>query len=67
MPIYQFNCTDCKHSFETIAKYDEKVVCEKCQSENTSKEVGFINLYSIEGGNNSSTQGRLHRHFDKKD
>lgn len=67
MPLYDFICKSCGHKFDTIVKYEEKVNCEKCNSPDTEKQVGYIALYSIEGGNNASTQGRLHRRLDRKD
>lgn len=63
MPIYDFICKKCSHTFESIAKYDEKVPCEKCQSE-TEHGIGSVSIYNIKGDNGASTQGRLHKKYD---
>ena len=40
MPLYDFECHDCRHIFEELAFDDDDVVtCPKCGSANTSRMV----------------------------
>ena len=32
MPLYEYTCRKCNHSFETLVFGDEKVECPKCQT-----------------------------------
>lgn len=32
MPIYEYQCRACKHSFETLVRGSEQPVCPACQS-----------------------------------
>jgi putative FmdB family regulatory protein len=31
MPMYEFECRDCEHSFETLVFNGESVACPECQ------------------------------------
>ncbi len=45
MPIYEFECKKCNTIFETItfsSSKEEKVICEKCQSDEVKKLVSAI-------------------------
>lgn len=33
MPMYEYACRKCEHTFETLVFGDEKVECPQCQSE----------------------------------
>lgn len=46
MPIYEYACNACKIVFEKIISIhsDEKVVCEKCGSEDTRKLLSKTGL-----------------------
>jgi putative FmdB family regulatory protein len=39
MPLYDYNCPACKHTFEGLHKYEEDIPCEKCGAQ-TIKGVG---------------------------
>ena len=32
MPLYEYSCHDCSHTFETLVFNGEKVACPECQS-----------------------------------
>jgi putative FmdB family regulatory protein len=32
MPLYEFNCKQCEHTFETLVFGDEQVECPQCQA-----------------------------------
>jgi putative FmdB family regulatory protein len=40
MPMYDFECKACNHTWETIAKLDEQVPCPACESANTQRLLG---------------------------
>ncbi|MBU0480707.1 MAG: zinc ribbon domain-containing protein [Proteobacteria bacterium] len=37
MPIFEFECRDCRHKFEEITKVRETVCCPQCKSGNLKK------------------------------
>ena len=40
MPMYDFECKACGHTFETVAMLDETPACPSCQSADTSRLMG---------------------------
>lgn len=30
MPMFEYQCKTCKHVFSDLAKFDDKIKCEKC-------------------------------------
>jgi putative FmdB family regulatory protein len=44
MPIYEFHCTDCNNSFETLvrASHDEDVQCPWCNGAHLSREMSVF-------------------------
>jgi putative FmdB family regulatory protein len=46
MPMYDFECRGCGHTFETVAKLDETVECPSCKSTDTTRLMGA----PIQGG-----------------
>ncbi len=58
MPIYEFECNDCKITFETfLLKSDEKVNCPNCKSENVVKLISAPNLGFASGDGSHSGCG----------
>ncbi len=43
MPVYEYVCKDCKHSFEKVLTFTEhdknEVRCPKCNSRNVEQDV----------------------------
>jgi len=43
MPVYDYVCKDCRHSFElvlTLSEHDkDKITCPKCGSNNVEQDV----------------------------
>ncbi|MBM4260728.1 MAG: zinc ribbon domain-containing protein [Deltaproteobacteria bacterium] len=40
MPIFEYNCSDCEHHFETIVlSTREKISCPKCDSRSVRKQL----------------------------
>ncbi len=33
MPLYEYACQECEHTFETLVQGDETVECPECQSQ----------------------------------
>jgi putative FmdB family regulatory protein len=51
MPIYEFECTSCKHIFERLMKVGEDqegVTCLKCGAMNPKKLIGRASFHSRE-------------------
>ena len=48
MPIYEYKCKDCDSKFEVLVfTQNEKIVCEKCGSENAERLLsGFASNVS---------------------
>lgn len=46
MPIYEYECNNCKTKFETIVSISSKdnVACEKCGSEDTRKLISAMGI-----------------------
>jgi putative FmdB family regulatory protein len=43
MPIFEYNCCHCQHSFETIVlSAREKVSCPKCESSAVEKQLSVF-------------------------
>jgi putative FmdB family regulatory protein len=53
MPIFEYLCKECGHPFEKIVpRYDSKVDCDKCQSENVEKQ---LSVFAVSGSSSSSS------------
>lgn len=51
MPIYEFECSACKHIFERFMKVDEDqegLTCPKCEATNPKKLIGRASFHSRE-------------------
>lgn len=51
MPIYEFECSSCKHVFERLMKVGEDregVTCPKCGAMNPKKLIGRTSFHSRE-------------------
>jgi len=56
MPIYEFNCQSCEHSFEElIFNRSEKVVCPKCGGRKVERAMSVFSYSS--GGTYRSSEG----------
>jgi len=40
MPMYDFECKACGHTFETVARLDETPECPSCKSAETERLMG---------------------------
>lgn len=62
MPIYSFQCDQCKTLFEVRASYQEKehglkLVCPKCQSKDAHQVLTSATVVSSHSDNSSSCCG----------
>lgn len=65
MPIYNYQCLDCKENFEIRAtlkekedKSENKFKCPKCQSKNISQQFSGVNfIKNIFKGNDKGSGG----------
>lgn len=52
MPIYEYKCLECDHTFEKLVfKHDgEKIECPKCKKKHTKKLISSVSI-----GNNAGS------------
>ncbi len=51
MPLYEYICLDCGRSFDALRSMkdaDKPIKCDKCQSENTSRQLSLF--FASSGG-----------------
>lgn len=46
MPIYEFNCPECKNIFEELVFGDDKPACPKCGHAETTKLLSCATLHT---------------------
>jgi putative FmdB family regulatory protein len=39
MPMYDFECQGCGHTFEAVARSDEKLPCPECKGDNVERLI----------------------------
>jgi len=49
MPLYEYNCQQCEHTFETLVFGDEKIECPQCQTTKVEKLLSLPGRPSIAG------------------
>lgn len=37
MPLYEYNCKQCEHTFEELVRGDSKVECPQCHASNVER------------------------------
>ncbi len=42
MPIYEYECRDCRTSFELLMRSDTKVACPSCDSEKVVRKLSMF-------------------------
>jgi putative FmdB family regulatory protein len=42
MPIFEYNCQDCRHQFETLVFGRDKAKCPKCQSKKLNPQLSVF-------------------------
>jgi putative FmdB family regulatory protein len=42
MPIFEYVCGKCKHSFETIVQGNKQATCPKCNSRKLEKQLSIF-------------------------
>ena len=55
VPIYEFSCLTCRHTFEVFGSYsarDERQVCPECEGTNTK---AMFSLFAVAGSSEGST------------
>lgn len=52
MPIYEYECRECKTSFELLMRSDTKVACPSCESE---RVVRKLSLFAVHVGHSEQT------------
>jgi len=52
MPIYEYECRECKTSFDLLMRSDTKVACPTCESE---RVVRKLSLFAAHVGHRSET------------
>jgi putative FmdB family regulatory protein len=59
VPLYEYTCRDCEHSFETLVFGREDVACPQCQGQNLEKLLSVPGLPQVQNSNSSSPCGDL--------
>lgn len=47
MPMYEYACESCEHTFETLVFGDEKVACPKCESQKLERLLSLPGLAQV--------------------
>lgn len=58
MPIYEYLCLDCRSRFEALrpmAEADGPMVCQRCESEHTSRMLSVFHAHSNSKSTGSSS------------
>ncbi|HEX3102869.1 MAG TPA: zinc ribbon domain-containing protein [Terriglobales bacterium] len=42
MPIFEYSCNDCKHTFEALVFGKDKARCPKCQGKNLAPQLSVF-------------------------
>ena len=50
MPLYEYSCQGCDHTFETLVFGDETVACPQCQSRKLVKLFSVPGLPQVQDG-----------------
>jgi len=50
MPLFEYRCQDCKASYESLIRGDEKPVCPHCASRNAEKT---LSVFAVSHGGSS--------------
>ena len=56
MPLYQYGCTSCEHTFEGLYKFQDDVPCEKCGA--MTKKLPTNASFKIKGFRAENSYGR---------
>jgi putative FmdB family regulatory protein len=61
MPIYEFHCTDCDSSFETLVRagHDEDAQCPSCNGAHLSRELSVFASGRFNGEAASAPAGNV--------
>ena len=54
MPIFEYICQQCQHSFETIVLGTKKAACPKCESKRLSQQ---LSSFAVGGGERAQESG----------
>ena len=50
MPLYEYACTSCDHTFEALVFGDDKVACPECESDRLEKLMSVPGLAPVSSG-----------------
>jgi putative FmdB family regulatory protein len=57
MPMYEYTCQDCEHTFEALVLGSEQVECPQCQGRHLEKLFSVPGLVQVKDGNAASPCG----------
>ncbi|MGA2975336.1 MAG: FmdB family zinc ribbon protein [Spirochaetia bacterium] len=46
MPIFEYECKDCRNAFELLVRSDTKIACPSCESERVVKKLSIFAAHS---------------------
>jgi putative FmdB family regulatory protein len=50
MPLYEYTCQECEHTFETLVLNGDKVECPECHGEHLQRQWGVPAKPKADGG-----------------
>jgi putative FmdB family regulatory protein len=54
MPMYEYTCRDCQHTFETLVFGDSKVECPECQGSKLERLISLPGMPRVETGDSGA-------------
>jgi len=63
MPIYEFHCDACDHTFDhmtSMSNRDEKTTCPKCNSKKTGRKLSVVTVGGPTSSTGSQSGGHTH-------
>ncbi|MFO0863950.1 MAG: zinc ribbon domain-containing protein [Gemmataceae bacterium] len=57
MPLYEYACKKCEHTFEALVFGNEKVECPECGTSKLEKQMSAPGLAQVSAGSSSSPCG----------
>jgi putative FmdB family regulatory protein len=66
MPIYEYVCQECRHSFETLVTRDRQPACPSCKSTDLEKQLSVFAVSAKSAGPSDAGPGACGRCGDPR-
>lgn len=57
MPLYEYACQDCQHTFETLVYDGDVIECPQCEGRKVEKLLSLPGLAKVQDGPSGSSCG----------